>query len=108
MEKTPYQLYLISDLNEKAFQIYGKSTDLRNLFDPEEFSEKVSRIQDEINNNKKLNVRGGYVPIKDLSKEWAVPESQLIPLLNEEILSKEPNFTLEEIRDMKILKRKVR
>ncbi|MEK7487672.1 MAG: hypothetical protein AABZ60_25360 [Planctomycetota bacterium] len=105
-EGIPYQLYLISD-TAQAFWVSGKSSGLRNLFDPEEPDEKIQRLQRNIEKHKKLAVRGGYVPLKELEQEWGIPQFQLRAYL-QEILPHLVGFQLEEVRDTSILKRSLR
>lgn len=105
--RTPYQLYFIQDAPSQAYSITGKSSGFRALFDPETPAEKQQRLQKNLTQHKKLAVRGNYLSLAELEKEWGIPEIQLLPLLKE-IVPHCEGIRLEYLQETYIIKRSLR
>lgn len=106
LHEVPYQLYFIEDHPHSGFSVQGKSTGLRQIFEPQEPEEKEEKLRNYLKLHKKLSIRGGYLTLQEIAKDWGSPEKDLKPLM-EALLKNHEELFLEEIRQTLLIKRRI-
>lgn len=78
---------------------------MENVFDPETEGEKIARCKIFLQEHRDLRLRGGHLPLDDLSQDLNLPDYLLVAAI-EDLLAEDQQLEVREVAGKKILKRK--